>query len=806
MKAKFNEKAYRSIVGEAFFSDFDNQIKKRSQEGMFLGNRFDQIELRNQIESYILDKYDTATGPIKDAMNRYLQSFYINVYKNPESFLRSPLMQSSEVVGTLCPKEVTKNNGSKVRLFEEIKQKRKACFDRAKTLYRDDLDIDSLSEKDTKILMAYLISTLKKPTDKEAQMQEGYVKKMLEKGRKTEEYTDDQLSFLAEYTSKQFYKIRATIDEFHVGDVSTNIYIGKKDDRNLGGYEASYNILVNKMSNLNDSLELLMQVICHESEHAVQEYLAEKNPHSKRGMDYAKSHIFRSHFRSDGFNVYDQNYRFDEIERDAQEQGFRVAEIVLSTLGYNDKADMLLEGKKEDAYLRKYEYDYRTDDKGVKRTREDFMYIYMSEAIEKNPDYIKEYPCMEYLFESDGQRRSFEEIVTRPYRVNDESQSSIYEDFLKAMIKRGDLDNLDLSKYPEEVQANIASRLIGLLSTEINTISKMKGEDAISYRYQSPLKRADIGNIEDFHLRITEQVMNFMNSNYEHFKDIQDAGKFSSIINMEYYDSYAKQLSNGNFYKNLLSSKKENVANVIATAETAVRTRNLHRARYVDKKNAQNLKGKEVEEFSSKKMSFVNNLITLYDSTEKDFQFEIRNENEALDIKRVKAFIESDGVNKLLIQDLNGNPVVNNDGTKRVDYSQKQVSALVRLLKAAVLLKVDRGINPEGIDYLQKFVDSPEINEMLISLNNDKSNELTFMGRMQNEYEDNEKNNFHPNHPLTDGEKKAGLMDGQRFKISSVVKKIQGIRMSEVDRETKDLISVKQQEMSQDINSDDKNR
>ena len=77
-----------------------------------------------------------------------------------------------------------------------------------------------------------------------------------------------------------------------------------------------------------------MQVVCHETEHSIQELQAQKNPQSKIGLDCAISNILRNYYSSiRNYDVYHENYNFEQIEQDSENIGYSYAINYLDTLG-----------------------------------------------------------------------------------------------------------------------------------------------------------------------------------------------------------------------------------------------------------------------------------------------------------------------------------------------------------------------------------------------------------------------------------------------------------------------------------------
>jgi len=142
-----------------------------------------------------------------------------------------------------------------------------------------------------------------------------------------------------------------------------------------------------------------------------------------------------------------------------------------------------------------------------------------------------------------------------------------------------------------------------------------------------------------------------------------------------------------------------------------------------------------------KKQAFVEGFISAYDLTEEEYQKDKRLEDEEFDVDRVKKIIETKGLNRMLTSDLDGKWI----GTPsqpdfKVQYSQKQVSAMARLLKAAEKLTKDKQLNPEGRNYLAEFANVPDIDYKLKKLKEDFNDENSYMSELRQKARDCRKN------------------------------------------------------------------
>lgn len=159
------------------------------------------------------------------------------------------------------------------------------------------------------------------------------------------------------------------------------------------------------------------------------------------------------------------------------------------------------------------------------------------------------------------------------------------------------------------------------------------------------------------------------------------------------------------------------------------------------------------EKTDSQKMKFVKGFIQAYDDTEEEYQYEKRANDDVMDIKRLQEIIETNGMNRMLTVDLDGKWIGRpGDEDFKVQYSQKQVSAMARLLKVAQLLTESKKLNPDGRNYLEEFTNVPDIEYKLKQMLADFKDENSYMYDLRQRARDNRANGTIPSYPPTPAE------------------------------------------------------
>ena len=565
---------------EEFFKNFEQYKEKYKPGILFFDTNFEMLKKRNALDNYILKNYsklnenNPAEAEIKKNMDIYLKRFYENFISHPTELIGSPFLRGPKTVETYCPEFVKREDGTNGELRKKVIDTYKQNTKDSKILYIRDRNGDNLTNEEIDRLMHFFITNIGADNPEIQKAQQEYIKKLISKKIKVSDLSTKQVEFLAKYINNSMLTSRLKQLGYNREDIKSYIYIGT-DKESLGGFAKNNAIYINKNSNLTLDIPSLLQTVCHETEHSIQD-LETQNPKSKIGLDLAISNVLREYYFSEkGYDVYNNNYRFELIEKDAENRGYRYARLFLDVLGFKDEADRINRKRNEKDKSRRFEYDYRINEEGKKCPREVFLYNNLNKAIKRHPDTISKYPALALLYSQDGEVKTFNEIISNEFKLNEDDKSNMLDDFCRYYIAKGELDKLDLSKFSEKEQANIASRLIHILQCEYLLI-EMMGNNSNGYYYKDIAKEDKIG-VETFHLKNTRNIMTFMNKNYQVFKRLQDKGSFTSIINMDYYDTTIEFFKQDSTYQKLAFDKTEKIEEIKRLAFAAIENKEKYR-------------------------------------------------------------------------------------------------------------------------------------------------------------------------------------------------------------------------------------
>lgn len=185
----------------------------------------------------------------------------------------------------------------------------------------------------------------------------------------------------------------------------------------------------------------------------------------------------------------------------------------------------------------------------------------------------------------------------------------------------------------------------------------------------------------------------------------------------------------------------------------------------------------------SQKIKFIQGFIQAYDDTEEKYQYEKRASEEQLDIERVQEIIKTNGLNRMLTSDIEGKWLgTPQDKDFKVQYSQKQVSAMVQLLKAAQLLTDNKKLNTTSKNYLEEFSGVADIEYKLKQMKNDLKDNHSYMFELKNKAIENRISGNIPNFPKTDGEIDISTNSSNS---GQVLKQEMGITQAQADEKQK---------------------
>lgn len=540
----------------------EEKIKKILEKDNYIINLSsiveDRIRFRIALENYIL-KYNA---------NPHSEEEKIGIDKYKKEILNTFINDSSAYTNTILLK---KENAAILFTSEEllkITQTKNKIANNAQKLYMESKKRELTNdEKDT--LMTFFIASIGTKNESLKSAIEDYAKKILEKDVIPQ--NDMEFKFILNY----FHK-RMLTDKKLVQDINCDIYLMKSN--HVRGNYLNNVILINKESNTN--LSLMLKTVCHETQHAIQDYKSEHNQSSVVGFQYAINNLIYRHYKTKEYNPYRCNYRYQDIERNAEEEGYRVASSIYYRLGYNDISESLKNHKSENFQKRAFEYEYIKNENGHNIPKEIYNVTHMNKIMQAHPEYTKEYPVLKNVYHENGQVKSFREMLGSTIMINDPEYHEIYKDYLIYYIKNDELDKLNLNNLNEKEKIMTIKHLVSMFYNECKIVKTMT-----KYDETQNINKMQRKYTSKYHLHITSSLAKFLSQNYQIIEEMSDKEEFGQFYNVHRYLNDLIDLKNhlSNYKKE--DEFKKNMDNELSTINQAyIQTFNTRNWIYIQKK------------------------------------------------------------------------------------------------------------------------------------------------------------------------------------------------------------------------------
>ena len=373
------------------------------------------------ILQHYLIKYLEHFGKTEQLTSLF-KKYYEDFFENPSLFIDSPLITDEFI-----------NKTMKEKLREKVLEYRNKYFDglKCKELYEIAMRNNPLNDKQKDQLYSFLTIQLKTGNTKFDKIYENCIKQILDSNKLVTELNDTELKFYCTYISKKA-----------AGKTCPDVHI-MKDEGRKSGHENNGVIFINKYGDSTKTIEELTKVVCHETQHVIQEQ--EMNSiNSKGGFDIALIHLFSKYLSTKDYDAYHRNYRYSGAELDAETAGYANAKIFLRMFGRHDLADKIKENQEIKLDKRNYyEAGIQADKKIV--TLDQLIVESMDKIIKEHPEELKKYKMLETIYNSDGTRKDLKDLLTRKLNENFIDRG-LYDNYFNYEIAKGNVNKIDISK------------------------------------------------------------------------------------------------------------------------------------------------------------------------------------------------------------------------------------------------------------------------------------------------------------------------------------------------------------------------
>lgn len=316
-------------------------------------------------------------------------------------------------------------------------------------------------------------------------------------------YLINNMKFNNSYFAKEFIlKYSSYLASVDLGIPQTAIYISnyklfgqKMNQKNLGTSFGNTSVItINRDSLMNDitiydnlpSIYQYIMVVSHETKHSAQSFETSKNTISKSSFEMIKSTLFSRFLSSKDYDEYHSNYIHSEIESDANNYGWFNTYRLASKYS-PDNARLIEEISSKRIKNSFQELTATKLDNSTKKHEESYHYnvTKINQIIKEHPELLSKYSVLKEIYHSNGQRRSFIELLQRENSLAGEVKdniSQIYSEYYKEIISNGEFLDIDPNILDEETAFLLFDNLIGQL---IDEYKNLKDSIKIYNKYES---------------------------------------------------------------------------------------------------------------------------------------------------------------------------------------------------------------------------------------------------------------------------------------------------------------------------------
>ena len=404
------QKFYDLLDGKVQFNLDINDLSSKHQQIYYAFQHF-------LIKAY-------TSGYNKQACINYFNKYYRDFYAKPYAFCDSPLITDKvlQLFGEDFKKQVVEFRSKyyNIKVASNLYNKRKT----------QELTLDEKNQ-----YFSYLIVLLnRKIKDKKYdQLFENEIQRIIDSDYN--KLTDMELKFYAQYVSKFSLEYR---------DIRTVVMIGT-DPSTLRGYESNDYIFINKRT--INSIEFLTQTTAHETRHSIQEHDSVED-NTLAGFEMAQMRLFFKYLNTESYDSYHRNYRYSTIELDAEHHGHWNACVFLSMFKKHDLAEKVRQNRK-DTYDNRNDYSFMIDENNKPLTVDEFIVKNLDKIIRENPSEIQKYIVLKNMYNMDGTRKPFQDLVRGKMSENIDNRG-IYDNYINYGILNGELNSISLDRFNKD--------------------------------------------------------------------------------------------------------------------------------------------------------------------------------------------------------------------------------------------------------------------------------------------------------------------------------------------------------------------
>lgn len=429
-------------------------IKDENIIGLYDSNDEKDVIKRRGIEANIIleAKYNHNSLSKRSKVKALTSKIYPDFIQNPLKYYDSYLFQRENIPLIFTPSEQKKIN----IIIDNLEQQAKYILKRGPK-----------NDNETSLLMKYLKNNI----DLDDDDQKAIIRKIIEENAPLS--STDEMEFFCSYVNRWMLK------ECGFEDIETAVFNCKLPCQ---GKAYKRIILID-----NDSSAIsVIQVVCHETQHVIQNIMSERlhkdNPNyeeTKTGFMELERAVFPSEF-------FIKNYYMSRTEYEADEKGNEFTQKFLESFGIH--YSILLPNLYKTGFICDFAISY-TGNKLYEKEFSEYAYTsYWDVAIKDHDIEIEDYPILKRIYNADGTRKSFEEMIN--YDFSSELDLYMFYSFVFCHIQDDALDNFEVMENMEVIFNNI-----NLICQKV--LSKMKDFSTNGVIMLHSFNIAEMGKSED---------------------------------------------------------------------------------------------------------------------------------------------------------------------------------------------------------------------------------------------------------------------------------------------------------------------
>ena len=452
-----------------------------------------------------------------------------------------------------------------------------------------------ISEEKKIVLMNCIIFNLENNEECKKMADEIYGK-ILNSGRKL---SFAEIIFVIQYTTylkyydikydKKTKKVKEGYEDFELPNLfleashpNNNVYANHNQKEGISFFYKNFLYKYVNFNNKKNSKKIelpfellldLIRIINHEMIHHQQHYESSHNFLTESSFNYIKYTIFRETSSTEHRDEYHINYRFKEIEVEANITGVEDAIRIAQKYAPELTKELQSVISNRENLITQQAISFQLPNRGPALLTEEYNAKHLIYSVKKDPQWLKRYPQLQFFFNLDGSLKSEEELL-REYsnfekRSNEKSLDLFDEIFTYLYGVEHKTLNVDLPDDLIQVKIRIISKLLKKEAQNVDIVSYLK----ISHpEFVPSFYITIIQKREERIMKYLSYLSNVKNHLMRHNKNEEEVAKIDDLIElsndlltinhlMKKNISHSHNKKNTEYYSNQFNNNEETKIN-----------------------------------------------------------------------------------------------------------------------------------------------------------------------------------------------------------------------------------------------------